>query len=175
MFVELGREWVIQKFMFLLVIPQLLKNACPYVSLSSWPPPPNRALAISLNICIVRSSFSFNPANLTSLSAFLALRISSFLISLSFFLRSFSLFILLTSPKLSSSPITSASRRSTSPPASFDAENARFESASSRFFSSWRSRVPASARGASSSNRAFCSLRSRVRCCCSETNCEFRA
>jgi hypothetical protein len=136
--------------------------------------PPNLSLAIPLNISIVLFSFSLNPANFSSLSALRALMISSRLISRSFFFRSLCAFIRLSSSP-PSEPMTSASRKSTSPDSCFEAAKERLESLARRLFSRARSRVPASERGVRSSRRDVWSLRSDLRCCLRRSSCSSRA
>lgn len=121
---------------------------------------PNLSLAMALSIAMVLSSLSRKSCIFSSLSASLALSASSFLNSLSLFFLACSLMCLLipsSSPPIKSrSPISSV-------PGSLASLNARLEAATSRFFSSWRSRVPACARGTRSSRASFWDLRSCFR------------
>lgn len=129
-------------------------------------PYPNLALANATKPAIVFSSLARYSLILSSLSSFLALRISSFRISLSFFFLSNSVFRFLKPSIPSSPPSNSFSATSSTPPASVLADaKARLESAFSRFFSRMRSLLPGSARGRRSSRCAFWSLRSERRSC----------
>ncbi|CAI4220234.1 unnamed protein product [Parascedosporium putredinis] len=136
---------------------------------SSQLPPPQIAdrpelLANSFNISIVPSSLSLYSRTLSSLSAILALQISSRRASLSDFFFSWPSRAFFAASSDPSSPAPISVPSSTSAPGD-RSRNSRILSFTSRFFSSLRSRLPGSARGTSSSRRSFCSRRSSLRAC----------